>query len=178
MKRKKDSSEGRRAHVSTGSVFDDLDFSAEEAAALKLKSELHSEVLDVVRRRKLSAKQLEEILKQPQPRISELLCGKISKMSAEKLVGYLSLLEVPVDVSSKESRKKRSSRVLAQEKQTLPLLPASLQPQQVTFVFVTINSATEPSQNVGAPVARDIKRVGTSDNVISFLEYQNKRNGR
>ncbi len=38
-----------------------------------------------------------------QPRISELLNGKISKMSAEKLVGYLSRLGVEIRISAREA---------------------------------------------------------------------------
>lgn len=89
-------------HITRGNVFDDLGFSPEEAAALKLKTDLHSEIIKIVRERKLSPKKLEKILDQPQPRISELLCGKISKMSAEKLVGYLSLLRVSVNIHAQE----------------------------------------------------------------------------
>ena len=36
----------------------------------------------------------------PQPRISELLNGKLSKMSAEKLAGYLSRLGVEIKISA------------------------------------------------------------------------------
>jgi predicted XRE-type DNA-binding protein len=53
-----------------------------------------------VKKRKLRPRQLEKILDQPQPRISELLNGKISKMSAEKLAGYLSRLGVEIKISA------------------------------------------------------------------------------
>ena len=47
------------------------------------------QVIDLAKQ-KLKSRQLGKILDQPQPRISELLNGKISKMSAEKLAGDLS----------------------------------------------------------------------------------------
>jgi predicted XRE-type DNA-binding protein len=90
------------SHISKGNVIDDLGFSPEEAAAVKLKVNLHAEILKVVEKRKLKSRDLEKILDQPQPRISELLTGKISKMSAEKLAGYLSLLGVEIKVSARK----------------------------------------------------------------------------
>ena len=90
----------KSSHISKGNVIDDLGFSPEEAAAIKLKASLHAEILRVVEKRKLKARELEKILDQPQPRISELLNGKISKMSAEKLAGYLSRLGVEIKVSA------------------------------------------------------------------------------
>jgi len=92
--------ENKSSRISKGNVIDDLGFSPEEAAAIKLKASLHAEILRVVERRKLRARELERILDQPQPRISELLNGKISKMSAEKLAGYLSRLGVEIKISA------------------------------------------------------------------------------
>lgn len=95
---------GERApHVSKGNVLDDLGFSPEERAAIKLKMDLHAEILKVIEKRKFAPRELEKILNQPQPRISELLRGKISNISAEKLAGYLSLLGVSIKVSPKKA---------------------------------------------------------------------------
>jgi predicted XRE-type DNA-binding protein len=96
-------SEDKPNHISKGNVLDDLGFSPEEAAAIKLKASLHAEILRLVEKRKLKARQLEKILDQSQPRISELLNGKISKMSAEKLVGYLSRLGIEIKVSARKA---------------------------------------------------------------------------
>ena len=95
--------ENKPSCISKGNVIDDLGFSPEEAAAVKLKASLHAEILRVVEKRKLKARQLEKILDQPQPRISELLGGKISKMSAEKLAGYLSRLGVEIKISIRKA---------------------------------------------------------------------------
>ena len=95
--------ENKSNHISKGNVIDDLGFSPEEAAAIKLKASLHAEILRLVEKRKLKARQLERILDQPQPRISELLNGKISKMSAEKLAGYLSRLGVEIKISARKA---------------------------------------------------------------------------
>jgi predicted XRE-type DNA-binding protein len=95
--------DNKPSHVSTGNVIDDLGFSPEEAAAVKLKASLHAEILRVVEKQKLKPRDLEKILDQPQPRVSELLNGKISKMSAEKLVGYLSRLGVEIRISTRKA---------------------------------------------------------------------------
>ncbi len=97
------SGENKPSYVSKGNVLDDLGFSAEEAAAIKLKASLHAEIVRVVEKRKLKARELEKILDQPQPRISELLNGKISKVSAEKLAGYLSRLGVEIKISARKA---------------------------------------------------------------------------
>ena len=95
--------ENKPSHVSKGNVIDDLGFSPEEAAAIKLKASLHAEILRVVEKRKLKSRDLEKILDQPQPRISELLNGKISKMSVEKLAGYLSRLGVEIKITTRRA---------------------------------------------------------------------------
>jgi predicted XRE-type DNA-binding protein len=81
---------------------------------LKLKADLHSEILKTVEKRKLSSRDLEKLLDQSQPRVSELLTGKLSKMSAEKLTAYLSLLGISIRVSPiHPPRKPRTRELLA-----------------------------------------------------------------
>ncbi len=64
----KDSAKGiKPSHISKENVIDDLGFSPEEAAAIKLKASLHAELLRVVKKRKLRARELERIL-DPQSR--------------------------------------------------------------------------------------------------------------
>ena len=93
------------SYVSTQSVFVDLGFSAEEAAILELKVTLHTEIMKAIKRQKLTARKLERILDVPQPRVSELMTGKISKMSIDKLTKYLHRLGREVKVTTKKIRK-------------------------------------------------------------------------
>lgn len=79
-------------HVTRGDVFGDLGFSEEEALSLKIKADLHSSILKMVKTQGYTQRDLQKMLDQPQPRVSELLNGKISKMSIEKLLTYLTLL--------------------------------------------------------------------------------------
>jgi predicted XRE-type DNA-binding protein len=92
----------RPTHVTRGNVFDDL-FPPQKAAALKVKAELYDAILRCARR--YSQKQLAVILEEPQPRISELLNGKIAKVSIEKLLIYAELLGMEPRVSAPQKRK-------------------------------------------------------------------------
>ena len=80
------------SHVTTGSVFKDLGFDEAESEALEMKAAILSSILNVVEKRGYKQRDLEKVLDQPQPRVSELLNGKISKMSIEKLLDYLQRL--------------------------------------------------------------------------------------
>ncbi len=86
------------------SVFHDLGFSEEESASLRLKSDLYFKIIDVINRKNLKPRELEKILDVPQPRVSELLNGKISNLSIEKLISYLEKLGVMISVSFKPKK--------------------------------------------------------------------------
>lgn len=96
-------------------VIDDLGFSEEGAAIVKLKIDLLSALLAIVKSRGYSPRQLEKILDQPQPRISELMRGKISKMSVERLAGYLHRLgsKVEFQVEQRPLSVKERKRLVA-----------------------------------------------------------------
>ena len=79
-------------HVTYGNVFDDLGFPPEEATALKFKAELYQAILKVARN--YSQKELQIILREPQPRVSELLNGRIANKSVDKLLQYAGRLGI------------------------------------------------------------------------------------
>jgi predicted XRE-type DNA-binding protein len=82
----------RPSHITRGSVFEDLGFSPEQAAALKFKAELYQAILKCARR--YSQKELQIIFAEPQPRVSELLNGKIANKSVDKLLYYAGRLGI------------------------------------------------------------------------------------
>jgi predicted XRE-type DNA-binding protein len=88
-------------------LFEDLGFSPEEAAALKLKTDLHTKIVKAAARH--SQKQLQAILDESQPRISDLLRGKMSKFSLEMLVIYAEKLGLRTEIRTRKVR----SRVAA-----------------------------------------------------------------
>ena len=91
-------------HVSTDNLFEDLGFSTEEAAVLEVKLTLHNEIMKVVKNRKLASRQIEKILDILQPRASELLNGKISHMTVDRLTKYLHRLGRQVTVRTKAAK--------------------------------------------------------------------------
>jgi predicted XRE-type DNA-binding protein len=95
----------KESHVSKGNVFDELGFSKKVGAVVKMKSDLLNKVISIVEKRKYTPRQLEKLLDQPQPRISELLNGKISKLSIDRLLEYLECLggEVSIRVKLKKA---------------------------------------------------------------------------
>jgi len=80
------------SHVTKGRVFDDLGFNAVESAALELRTDIYSAIMKVIQKRGYKPRDIEKTLDVPQPRVSELLTGKISKMSLEKLITYAARL--------------------------------------------------------------------------------------
>jgi predicted XRE-type DNA-binding protein len=81
-------------------VFDDLGFSRDEAIALTMKAELHSKIVRCAKN--YSQPQLQKLLGEPQPRISDLMRGKISKFSLEKLITYAEALHMHPEIKTHE----------------------------------------------------------------------------
>jgi predicted XRE-type DNA-binding protein len=79
-------------HVTYGNVLDDLGFSPEHATALKFKAELYQAILKCAK--KYSQKELQIILGDPQPRVSELLNGKIANKTVDTLLHYAGRLGI------------------------------------------------------------------------------------
>ena len=73
-------------------VFEQIGFSPEEAASLKMKSELHSQIVKVIKKRGYTQADLQKRLDESQPRISDLMTGKISKFSFETFITYAEAL--------------------------------------------------------------------------------------
>ena len=76
----------------SGSVLDELGFDRQGALELKLKAALHQKILELIKRRKYRARDLERILRIQQPRVSELMRGKLSTLSVARLLLYADLL--------------------------------------------------------------------------------------
>jgi predicted XRE-type DNA-binding protein len=90
-------------HVTHESVLDDLGFSSGPAAVLKFKAELYQAILKVGKN--YSQKELQRILGEPQPRLSQLLNGKIANQSVEKLLYYAGWLGIEARVKFAQTPK-------------------------------------------------------------------------
>ena len=75
-------------HVTRGDVLDDLGFSRSEATALKFKADLLDAIRAEIERRNYTQRQLVNILDEHQPAVSNLIQGKINRVSIEKLLRY------------------------------------------------------------------------------------------
>ena len=73
----------------SGNVFRDIGFSPDEAQNLHLRSELMSKIEDFVRSSGLTQKECAGRMGVTQPRLSDLLKGKIDKFSLDALVNML-----------------------------------------------------------------------------------------
>lgn len=77
---------------SSGNVFADLGFDAEEAANLKLRSQLIIEVEKALTEKHLTQQAAAKTLGISQPRVSDLLRGKVEKFTIDMLVNILTKL--------------------------------------------------------------------------------------
>jgi predicted XRE-type DNA-binding protein len=89
------------ARISRGSVLADLALDPQERLELQIKADLHQKVLQLIRAKRYTPRQLERVLDVPQPRVSELLNGKISVLSIPKLLMYASQLGAEIDIRLK-----------------------------------------------------------------------------
>jgi predicted XRE-type DNA-binding protein len=95
----KNAAANKPTHVVKGNIFDALGFSASEASALKIKAEILSAILENVRAKGYTQAQLVDILDEYQPSVSNLLKGRISQVSIEKLLRYADRLHLQTSIA-------------------------------------------------------------------------------
>ena len=113
----KNAAKNRPTNIVRGNVFDALGFSASEASALKIKAELLSAILKQVNVKSYTQAQLGDILDEYQPSVSNLLRGRISQMSIEKLLRYADRLHLQTSIAVRPIDG-RSRGARSREKQT------------------------------------------------------------
>jgi predicted XRE-type DNA-binding protein len=106
--------------ASSGNVFEDLGFPPDKAMALLFKAKILTRILDEVRRKKYRQAELVELLDEHQPVVSNLLQGKISQMSIEKLLTYADRLGLKLDIQRARPQRTRQ-RATRPTKRTLAL---------------------------------------------------------
>lgn len=94
----KNAAENKPSHVITGNIFDALGFTPSEASALKIKAELLSAILEHVQTKGYTQAQLVHLLDEYQPSVSNLLKGRISQVSIEKLLRYADRLHLQTTI--------------------------------------------------------------------------------
>ncbi|WP_129777299.1 helix-turn-helix domain-containing protein [Peristeroidobacter soli] len=68
------------------SVWDAIEDSASEAASMKLRAELANEIIERLRARKLTQAKAAELIGVTQPRVSDLMRGRLNLFSLDSLV--------------------------------------------------------------------------------------------
>jgi predicted XRE-type DNA-binding protein len=81
---------------STGNVFRDLGFSHDEAEHLLIRSDLMIAVQKALERRGVKQAEAARILGVTQPRVSDLLRGRIDLFSTDALIDMLARLRIRV----------------------------------------------------------------------------------
>ncbi len=90
---------------STGNVFRDLGFPRAEAENLKIRTDLMIRLSKLIQARRLTQAQAAARLGVTQPRISDLMRGKIHRFSIDTLVGMLGHAGVRVQIVAGPKRK-------------------------------------------------------------------------
>jgi predicted XRE-type DNA-binding protein len=96
-------------HITKGDVLDELGFTRAEASALKIKADLLDAILREIDRRGYGQRQLVDLLDEYQPSVSNLLQGKIAKVSIEKLLYYSDRLNLSVSLSTAARKQPRKA---------------------------------------------------------------------
>ena len=86
-------------------VFADLGFSPEEAENLRVRSDLMSALIEIIRRRDLKQAQAAKMFGVSQPRVSDLTRGRIDKFSVDTLIAMLGAAGATVRVVVRDRRR-------------------------------------------------------------------------
>lgn len=92
---------------STGNVFRDLGFSREESEHLLVRADLLIQVQKAIASRGLKQAEAAKVLRVTQPRVSDLLRGRIDLFSTDSLIDMLARLGVGVRLVVKTPRSEK-----------------------------------------------------------------------
>jgi len=95
----------RKITHSTGNVFQDLGFPKEEAENLKIRSALMAVIRAIIDEEGLTQARAAKLFGVTQPRISDLVRGKIELFSIDSLVNMVAASGRRVDISIESSKK-------------------------------------------------------------------------
>ena len=91
---------------SSGNVFRDLGFSADEAEYLRIRSELMVNLQKAIKARGLKQAEAADLLGVTQPRVSDLMRGRIDLFSIDTLIDMLGRLGIRAKVVLQLSRRR------------------------------------------------------------------------
>jgi len=94
---------------SSGNVFKDLGFPAEEAEHLKIRSNMMAHLRELIASRGLKQADAAALFGVTQPRVSDLVRGKIDLFSIDTLIDMLSHAGVKVKFTLSEASRSRAA---------------------------------------------------------------------
>jgi predicted XRE-type DNA-binding protein len=97
-------------HITKGDILNDLGFSRAQASALRVKATIIEAILAEINRRGLTQRQLVDILDEYQPNVSNLLNGRIARLSIEKLLYYADRLTLQSRVEVRPAPKRKAPK--------------------------------------------------------------------
>lgn len=95
-----------RVKKSTGNVFSDLGFGKDEAANLMVRAKLMAEIRKHIESENLTQVKIAKLFGVTQPRISDLIRGKIELFAVDALIEMLSRAGLKVDVVVSKKKKR------------------------------------------------------------------------
>lgn len=90
---------------STGNVFRDLGFRREQAEHLLVRADLMIQLQKLIAARRLKQREAAKVLRVSQPRVSDLLRGRIDLFSTDALIDMLVRMGAHVRLSVKPGRR-------------------------------------------------------------------------
>ena len=99
-----------KAELSSGDVFHDLGFDPAEAESLRIRAELMVKLREFMVRRKLTQSAAAKLWGVTQPRVSDLVRGKIDLFSIDTLVDMLAQAGIRVQLQVRNQRAKPKRR--------------------------------------------------------------------
>ena len=94
---------------SSGNVFRDLGFPPVEAEHLLVRADLLIHLENAIANRKLKQAEIAKVLKITQPRVSDLLRGRLHLFSTDALIDMLARLGIRVHLVVKPSRRRKAA---------------------------------------------------------------------
>ena len=93
--------------VTKGNVFEDLDFDAAESADLALRAYLMAEIRKFIERNDLTQVKAAKFFGIKQPKISNIINGKVEEISSDYLVGLLAMTGGELKYSFRQPTKRQ-----------------------------------------------------------------------
>ena len=106
------SQNNKPGHITKGDIFDDLGFSPGETLEGKIKADIWQALMKHIEQRGFSQAYLVTRLKAHQPDVSNLLKGKISKVSITKLIQFAGRLNLDARIKVTASRAEKNATTL------------------------------------------------------------------